>query len=118
MVGTCQILSCCRKRKKERSVNSEVTESVTFLQLFRFASKTDNILISLAVAAALLNGVCLPLAVIVFGNLANDIVELSPSGTQNLTTTNATHCKAALDSVRVDYYAYKYIYILQYYYFN
>lgn len=78
-------LRCCSGKKR---VKAPVT-SVKFSALFRFATKTDIILMYAALSAAILNGVCLPLMVLLWGNLANIIIEFSDPGANN--TATGTH---------------------------
>lgn len=75
---------CC---STEGKVDASAT-SVNFSTLFRFATKTDVILMYAAVLAAMLNGVCLPLMVLLWGDLANIIIAFSDSGANY--TTSAT----------------------------
>ena len=68
-----------RTRGVERGVfggNKENSPSpVKFLKLFRFASNIDVVLIVVSVTASLLEGVCFPAWIILFGNLAKVLIE-------------------------------------------
>ncbi|XP_057376289.1 ATP-dependent translocase ABCB1-like [Daphnia carinata] len=82
---------CC---STEGKVDASAT-SVNFAALFRFATKTDVILMYAAVFAAILNGVCLPLMVLIWGDLSNIIIEFSDpevnyttGGTNEFTNTS------------------------------
>lgn len=56
-------------------LESENEEPVPFSSLFRFASKTDIVLIIVSLAASLVNGFCFPISVILFGRLSAAFVE-------------------------------------------
>lgn len=86
-----------RKSKIEALVKEEeenTNRAVKFIRLFHFASRNDAILISASVMASILNGVCLPLMVLLWGDLSNIIVENYDSGT-NKTDTNTTTCQSS-----------------------
>ncbi|KAI9561748.1 ABC protein [Daphnia sinensis] len=81
---------CC---SAEGNVEASAT-SVNFSALFRFATKTDVILMYAAVFAAMLNGVCLPLMVLLWGDLSNVIIEFSDPGVNYTMSefTNTSEC--------------------------
>lgn len=91
----------CSRRKSESSISTDekTREPVSFIQLFRWASRTDKILIAVSVTAALFNGICLPFSVILFGDLANVIVyETSPIINAS-DSNNSTQCQSSSESV-------------------
>ena len=65
----------------------DVEIPVSFLKLFRFATRKDYSLIILAVLAALGTGPCLSIAVILFGDLANVFVNNAGDLAQNVSQT-------------------------------
>jgi len=85
-----------KKNKTEVLVQEEenVNIAVNFIRLFRFASSNDAILISASVMASILNGICLPLMVLLWGDLSNVIIENYDPGTNNTDITNTTTCQS------------------------
>lgn len=66
-------------------------KTVNFGKLFSFASNEDLVLIFTSFVAATLNGMCLPIAMILFGQLINFIVyeaALSSNGTLPYNSTS------------------------------
>lgn len=89
-------LKCCsRKKHKEKSEMSEKSnELVPFLKLlFRFASNTDTMLLVLSVSACLIHGVCIPIMMILFGDLAKVLVDSTNQGRQDFDFVNRTQCQ-------------------------
>ena len=68
---------CFSKRKREvfggNKANSPIP--VKFQKLFRFASNTDVVLIVVSVTASVLEGVCFPAWIILYGSLAKVLIE-------------------------------------------
>lgn len=96
MVNVRKLRCSRRKRHSSISTNEKTRDPVSFIQLFGWASRTDKILVAISVAAALLNGICLPYSVILFGELANIIVyEASPNSNSSV---NSTQCQSSFDS--------------------
>ena len=86
-----------RKRKTEALVTKEESANspVKFLRLFRFASRNDTIFVSASVGASILNGICLPLMVLLWGDLSNVIIENYDSEANNtVSTNNTTTCQS------------------------
>ena len=63
------------------------TDTVPLRRLFSFSSTKDYILTTVSLTSALINGVCLPILVIIFGDLANVIVYEVTSSNPNSTTS-------------------------------
>jgi len=90
-----------RKKKTEVLVQEEenANTAVKFLRLFRFASRNDAILISASVTASILNGICLPLMVLLWGDLSNVIIENYDPGVNN-TDFNTTTCQSHFNATQ------------------
>jgi hypothetical protein len=97
MTGKCQQNCFSRKKNKTEVLAQEGnvnTAPVKFIRLFRFASRNDAMLISASVMASILNGICLPLMVLLWGDLSNVIIENNDPGTNNTDITNTTTCQS------------------------
>jgi hypothetical protein len=95
MTGKCQQNCFSRKKNKTKVLaqeNNVNTAPVKFIRLFRFASTNDAMLISASLMASILNGICLPLMVLLWGDLSNVIIANYDPGTNNTDITNTTTC--------------------------
>lgn len=96
MTGKRQKNCFSRKKSKTEILAQEkenVNTAVKFIRLFRFASRNDAMLISASVMASILNGICLPLMVLLWGDLSNVIIANYDPGTNNTVITNTTTCQ-------------------------
>ena len=90
-------LQCC-SRKKSVSVRKKKEifgkeDAVPFYKLFRFASSTDVTLMAVSVMACVVHGMCLPIAVIIYGDLATVIVDATAPGWNSTNIVNTTQCQ-------------------------
>lgn len=101
MIDKRQAKCFSRKKNTEALVTKEESANspVKFLRLFRFASRNDRILISASVMAAILNGICQPLMVILWGYISNNIIKYADSGSNNTDTTNSTTCQSSTNNL-------------------
>ncbi len=80
---------CSRKKKKEFSREKE-NDPIPLLELFRFASNTDVILMAVSITACVIHGVCLPIVVILYADLAQVMVETTNIGLNNSDVSNSS----------------------------
>ncbi|GCB76037.1 hypothetical protein scyTo_0020971 [Scyliorhinus torazame] len=76
-----------KKHKDEKEV--EKVQSVSALQLFRFADGLDVLLMVVGIIAAVAHGMCLPLLSLVFGDMTNGFICQAQSANESL---NMTEC--------------------------
>ncbi len=84
---------CCSRENVNKSKET-ANESVPFLKLFRFISNTDTILLVVSVSACLITGVCHPIMMILFGDLAQVFVDSNNhQGHDSLDVAKRTQCQ-------------------------
>lgn len=99
MVDTRKFRRCWKKKETTSNPSIEKkNDRVSFLQLFRWASRTDKILMAIAATAALFNGVCLPISVVLFGDFANIIVYAAGPEKNVTNSVNTTQCQSPSSS--------------------
>ena len=84
---------CCSQK---REIDGEAKNiPVALMQLFRFASSIDIILMTISVMVCVIHGLCLPIILILFGNLSLSIVNEN-----NRNNSNNTQChSSSLDQI-------------------
>ncbi|KAK9368869.1 P-loop containing nucleoside triphosphate hydrolase protein [Lipomyces kononenkoae] len=85
--------------------------NATLWTLYRYANRTDKILLAIGFLSSVLSGVMRPLMTVVFGNVTQTFTDLGPNGSYNTTMYNATHKDMAYISTYTDNYynsTYKY----------
>ena len=84
---------CCSQK---REIHGEAKNiPVALMQLFRFASSIDIILMTISFMVCVMHGLCLPIILILFGNLTLSIVN-----NNNKDNSNNTQChSSSLDQI-------------------
>ncbi|XP_067859774.1 ATP-dependent translocase ABCB1-like [Heptranchias perlo] len=77
-----------RKTKHKDEKKVEKIQSVSSLQMFRFADGVDIFLMVVGMLAAMAHGMCLPLLTIVFGDMTNGFICQAQSANRSLNRTN------------------------------
>lgn len=77
-------------------------DPIPFRELFRFASNTDVILMAVSITACVIHGVCLPITVILFGDLAKVLVDTTDPGLNSSEISNSsTQCQNSSSFSRI-----------------
>ncbi|XP_064544293.1 ATP-dependent translocase ABCB1-like [Drosophila montana] len=78
----------------------EEIKPVGFFTMFRYASKKDRILYSIGLICALGMGLTTPANSLIFGDLANDMINLSGLGQEAAYMRESSNSQALLDAVQ------------------
>ncbi|XP_072365307.1 ATP-dependent translocase ABCB1-like isoform X2 [Scyliorhinus torazame] len=93
-----------KKHKDEKEV--EKVQSVSALQLFRFADGLDVLLMVVGIIAAVAHGMCLPLLSLVFGDMTNGFICQAQSANESL---NMTECDDTPFEEQIAVFSYYYV---------
>ncbi|EDW61888.1 ATP-dependent translocase ABCB1 [Drosophila virilis] len=78
----------------------EDIKPVGFFTMFRYASKKDRILYCIGLLCSLAMGLTTPANSLIFGNLANDMINSSGRGQETTYTRESSNSEALLDAVQ------------------
>ncbi|XP_067865081.1 ATP-dependent translocase ABCB1-like isoform X3 [Heterodontus francisci] len=95
-----------RKKKHKDEKKVEEVQSVSSLQMFRFADGVDILLMVVGIIAAVAHGMCLPLLSIVFGDMTNGFICQAQSANISL---NVTDCDDAPFEEQMAKFSYYYV---------
>jgi hypothetical protein len=91
------------KRKSDDLIKEEenAISAVKFIRLFRFATRSDAILISASVMASIFNGLSVPFMTILWGDLSKAIIENYDSGANKMVIANTTTCQSSSNITQI-----------------
>ncbi len=93
---------CCSGKSEREIIREKKNDPISFRGLFRFASNTDVILIAVSITACVIHGVCLPITVILFGDLAKVLVDTTDPGLNSSEISNSSmQCQYSSSSHRI-----------------
>ena len=84
----------CGSKKHDVSVE-DANVPVQFMELFSFASTNDIILMTISVMVCVLHGLCLPIMLIVFGDLTRSMTDATNIGWNSTDFTNNSQCQSS-----------------------